>query len=511
MNPLWPHQERGLSQLESLIMQGERDITIAAPTGAGKSRMMADATKFTRLGVGFFCVRRTHTENIRDALEQYGYTVGVRASGYETDKYWEERIQIGSIQTEAARQEKPGYMRPEFHIIQKDEAHLQNNPQADSVLDSHREDGAIILNWTATPLGIYRPGMKLIVAGMNSELRKTGAHLPCHVYAPSEIDMSHVRKVKIGEDFTSGQLKGIISQQVVGNIIEHYNRLNPEQKPCMVMGPDVKGALFIAQQFEDAGIPAASVDGSEVWYRGRRMKSTPENRAMVESDLKSGKLKVLCNRFVYREAVDIPELYHLILACPIGSILSYIQTVGRVLRNHSSLDHVIVQDHGGNWHRHGSPNEDRDWETYWQLNPSVMTQVRSEQHRDHNSGEDGVPEPICCPKCQAIRSGGISCWKCGEQAKRSMRPVIQKNGTLKEMPGVVNKPKRKAPDKPLLVREWERCVMRCKNSDRTLAQARGLFAYENKGMYPQKHWPFMPANRLDWSRKVKDIERGRLN
>jgi len=507
---LWPHQQRGLDGIESLINRGVKDIAVTSPTGGGKSLMMARSCDFTHLGVGFFCVRRTHTENIRDALQGFGKTVGVRASGYETESYWKQRIQIGSIQTEASRRERPGYTQPELHILQLDEAHLQANEQADAVLKPHREAGAITLHWTATPLGIYRPGMELVVAGVNSELRRTGAHLPCHVYAPSEIDMSHVKKVKIGEDFTSGQLKNIISQQVVGNIYEHYDRLNPDRKPCLVMAPDVKGAVYLAEEAEKRGIPAASVDGQEIWYRGERMKSTPENRAMVESALKDGTIKVLCNRFVYREAVDIPELYHLILACPIGSVLSYIQTVGRVLRNHESLDHVIVQDHGGNWYRHGSPNEDRDWQTYWKLNPAVMTQVRMEQNRDHNSGEEGVPEPICCPKCQAIRSGGISCWQCGEQARRSVRPVLQKNGTLKEMVGVVHKPKRKANNKPELVKKWEACVMRCKNSDRTLAQARGLFAYENKGCYPRSDWPYMPLSRLDWSRKIKDIDRGRL-
>jgi superfamily II DNA or RNA helicase len=249
---LWPHQQRGLSEIESLINRGVKDIAVTSPTGGGKSLMMARACDFTHLGVGFFCVRRTHTENIRDALQGFGKTVGVRAAGYETESYWKQRIQIGSIQTEASRCERPEYTQPEFHIVQLDEAHLQANEQADAVLKPHREAGAITLHWTATPLGIYRPGMELVVAGVNSELRRTGAHLPCHVYAPSEIDMSHVKKVKIGEDFTSGQLKNIISQQVVGNVIEHYLRLNPDQKPCLVMAPDVKGAVFLAEQFDKA-------------------------------------------------------------------------------------------------------------------------------------------------------------------------------------------------------------------------------------------------------------------
>ena len=96
-----------------------------------------------------------------------------------------------------------------------------------------------------------------------------------------------------------------------------------------------------------------------MYIDGEEYASDPLKRAEVIDKLRAGDIKVICNRYVMREGIDIPELYHIILATPIGSLSSYVQVVGRALRNHPSLDKVIVQDHAGNFWRHGSANANR--------------------------------------------------------------------------------------------------------------------------------------------------------
>lgn len=508
---LWPHQQRGIDQARNLIERGVKNILVASPTGGGKSRMIHELTNETAHGVAVFSVRRMLTEQLYKGFESAGIPAGVRAAGYAEWKNTQAKVQITSMQTEGSRWESGQWSLPYADLVEVDEAHLQKAGVACKVFEHYQDSGAVRIGFTATPLGISHLYDELIVAGTNSELRETGAHLPCLVYAPSEIDTSSVEKVVTGEDFTAGQIKRIWSQAIYGNVVEHYQNLNPEQKPALLMAPGTAEAVFFAKAFESAGIPAASVDGKEIWYRGERMKANRKNREMVNDALRTGEIKVICNRFVYREAVDIPELYHLILATPIGSILSYIQTVGRVLRNHPSLDHVIVQDHGGSWWRHGSPNQNRDWENYWRESPTLMTRERAEQFINAKSDpENNTPEPICCPKCTTIRSGGISCHACGYQATRSVRPVIQCDGRLTEKTGDIFNKRRQAPDKPDLVKDWVATVMRCKNSGRTFAQARGLFAYEHYGMHPSSEWEYYPKKERDLFRYVKDVPREAL-
>lgn len=509
---LWPHQQRGYDRTCELIDRGVKNILLTSPTGGGKSRLIHELTNETHLGVAVFSVRRMLTEQLYKGFSSAGIPVGVRASGYGSWQNPQAKVQITSMQTEASRWDSDTWSLPYAHIVEVDEAHLQKAETACKVFEHYNNEGAIRIGFTATPLGISHLYDELVVAGTNSELRKTGAHLPCLVYAPSEIDTSAVERVAtIGKDFTTGEIEKVWCQAIYGNVLEHYLNLNPEQKPALLMAPGVQEAVFFAKTFNNAGIPAAAVDGNEIWFRGERMKANRKNRAMANIALATGEIKIICNRFVYREAVNIPELYHLILACPIGSVLSYIQTVGRVLRNHPSLDHVIVQDHGGNWWRHGSPNEDRDWEYYWKENPTLMTRERAEKfHQSKERDDIDAPEPICCPKCHTIRSGGITCHVCGHQADRSVRTVIQRNGKLTEKTGDVFKKRRLAPERPDMVKKWIQCVHRCRNSGRTFAQARGLFAYENYGMYPSSNWEYYPKRESDLFQFVADVPRERL-
>jgi ribosomal protein L32 len=201
---------------------------------------------------------------------------------------------------------------------------------------------------------------------------------------------------------------------------------------------------------------------------------------------------------VLRDGIDIPELYHGILATPFGSIQSYIQTVGRILRSHPSTPEVLLQDHGGNWWRHGSPNADRDWAGVWGLTDYqiVTRQIEKMQQKEE-------AEPICCPECGTVRRSGMECHKCGYRAAKKSRKVIQRNGELKEVTGDIFR-ERKVKCKPDTQKMWERCYYRMKKAGQTFKQAEALFFREHN-YWPPRSLPLMPANPLDWERKVKDV------
>ena len=104
------------------------------------------------------------------------------------------------------------------------------------------------------------------------------------------------------------------------------------------------------------------------------------------------------------ESPDYPLKRIELLACPIGSITSYVQTVGRVLRNHDSLKAVLVQDHGGNWWRHGEPGQSIDWGEYFHMDNAQASKTKQEKIQ---TDEDKCP--IICPNCSAVREGGSVC------------------------------------------------------------------------------------------------------
>jgi len=165
-----------------------------------------------------------------------------------------------------------------------------------------------------------------------------------------------------------------------------------------------------------------------VWVDGVFYKSNQEQRERVIDDWEHGRIKVVWNRFVMREGLDFPWLKHLILATPIGSLTSYIQTVGRVLRYWPHYDEVILQDHGGNYWRHGSPNEQRPWHDLWKYSAKTITDIRLDKQR-----EKPEETPIECPMCHTIRYRNPQCPKCGHMHTSGKRMVLQADGKLKPL------------------------------------------------------------------------------
>ena len=220
---------------------------------------------------------------------------------------------------------------------------------------------------------------------------------------------------------------------------------------------------------------------------------------------KCGNLRIVCNRFVLREGIDWPFLHHGIFATVFGSLTAYIQAGGRILRAHPGLTHVVIQDHGGNWWRHGSLNSDRQW--HLQYTDRIAAGVRESRIRE---GVD--PQPRVCAKCKKCRLYGHTCPFCGYVATYSNRPVLQRDGSLREMRGDVFVKRRVATDSERLRSEWCGRVLACRRSKKptvrstTFAQLEVRFARDNNWRYPPRDWPMMPTSEADWFRPVCDVE-----
>ncbi len=503
---LWPCQIRTLDAIDAAVAAGYRRIVVTLPTGGGKTVIQSEAT--IRMGVPtiWYLNRRMLREQISERIESFGIDHGVRASG--VDPALLKDVQVSSVMTEHSRvfKQKKWELHPAKLVI-VDEAHNQTGAVAQKILDTHEAAGAVSLLFTATPLDMsdLRPD-HLIIGAVNSELRDCGAHVICQTYAPDEPDLRHVKQVKVGEDLTDEEnKKAIMRPGIFGRVFDNWARLNPDGKPAILFGPDVAGSLWFAEQFYAKGVTAAHIDSERIWINGEVLSSDdPENRRHLAEMSRTGQVQVVCNRFVMREGIDWPWLYHGIFATVFGSVTSYLQAGGRLLRAHPSLDHVLLQDHGGNYHRHGSLNSDREWSLG--LTSHMVTSMKQDRMREHK--ED---QPIVCPQCGFVRLRGPSCLQCGHKSERKSRVVVQANGDLKEIEGDIYKPRR-VKELPDTEQIWRKCYMRAKNSKNgmTFRQAEALFFCENF-YYPPRNLPYMPTHEADWFRKVKDVPVNDLN
>lgn len=504
----WPHQLSGVSEALAGISSGQRRLLVTTPTGGGKTRMMLDlAEHFLAEGkpVSLYTNRRILIEQTSRVLAEAGYSHGIRAAGHESDLG--ELLQVSSIQTEHSRSiKRKTWALHHAALVLVDEGHLQTDARTRQILASHLADGAAIVGFTATPLGLREMYDVLIQAGTTSELRACGALVMARHYGPDEPDPKEVRTN--GEDLSEREnVSAIMREGIFGRVLEWYRRLNPEQKPTILFAPGVRESLWFAEQFQGAGIPSAHVDGEDVWIAGQLYRTSRERRQEVLDGSRTGAIRVVCNRFVLREGVDAPWLCHGIFATVIGSLQSYLQAGGRLLRAFPGLEYVTIQDHGANWHRHGSLNADR----VWSLDDDAANVAGRREDRLRSKLER---EPYRCPECGLITVAG-RCFGCGwePQGKKKSRPVIQSDGTLREMTGDIYRARRicKKPNGAAL---WERMYWRSRNGKgrRTFRQAFALFARENHWGWPDPAWPFMPRDiqGLDKFYMVEDVPMERL-
>jgi superfamily II DNA or RNA helicase len=515
VNP-WPHQLKAVEELLPAIAPGKW-ICVTSPTGGGKSKIMEAVCRYAAnngMKVDLKVHRKLLLEQLIGVFERAQVSFGVRAAT-EPKRFAEEKlIQISSMPTEHARckGENPKWRLHDADIVIVDEAHLQVGHSSSKILQQQAANGACIILVTATPIGLP-PVSKLIVAGKNSELRECGSHVPAVVKAPFEFDLSKVRREKTGEYAMGDVTKSVFSQAVVGSILQETKKANPSLRPILIFAPDVQSSIWIAKHFTENGVPTAHIDGSSVWHDGELHKDYDgSKRREVMRLFEAGEIKAVSNRFVLREAVDCPFIYHLVLACPFGSLKTYLQSVGRALRySPTTPDHVLISDHAGNIHRHGSPNLDRDWESIYSMTEEELADEQRE--REKKSDED---PPIICPNCGTVRVSGSRCPEppigCGQESGIKGKVIIQRGGSLRTIKEEELREKYTIKEKSAQ-ELWDEVYWALRNSKKP----RGMNFKQARVLFKKKHgyWPpfglrNMPKNKADESIAVRELQRSEL-
>ncbi len=509
--PLWPHQVSGVNGVFAAEKAGHRRILVASPTGGGKSSIAAYLVRdFLEVGqkVALYTHRKMLAEQLSRVMrEDFGLDHGILAAGYKDER--EKLFQIVSAQTADARTHRREEHKAEqlfdASLVIVEEAHLQAGESMMRIIRKHLEKPkCIVVGITATPIDLGHAYDKLVQAGVNSELRKCGALVAAHHFGPDEPDLKGIKQ-ELGQDLTEEMnKKAIMRKGIFGRVLDNYRTLNPEQRPTILFAPGVAESIWFAEEFEKAGYPWAHIDGESVWIRGELHTTSKGLRQEVLDMVKSGELKGVSNRFVLREGVDLPQLSHGIFATRVGSLQSYLQMGGRLLRAAPGKASCTIQDHGGMWHLHGSLNEDR----HWSLDDTAnrLAGMREEALRSKK-----ISEPVRCMKCSKIGPPGKWCSHCGAdmRGQPKTRIVVQSDGTLRPMEGDVYR-ERKVDDRPEAERLWEKVYYRARNAGFTFSQCRGLYQHENWGMVPPPGTKLMPKKEVDWYRKVADVSRADL-
>lgn len=510
----WPHQlEAATRVIEEL--QTYNAVTLCSATGAGKSDVMwALVQHYLNLGAKILILtnRRMLTRQTMANAQAKGIGFGVRAATLAEHFDTSQDVQISSVQSEIARTiNSSRWERFGADIVLVDEGHLQASGESEKFLRSYLHDRAKIVGITATPVGMSHLYPKLIVAGKPSDCLRCGAHVRAIIKAPFEFDLSKVKRVKTGEYSLGDIRKHVWSQQIVGRVVQSWQQENPSARPTLVFAPGVEESIGLMNDFNNAGFRACHIDATKVCVDGQEYTDTDGSiREDVLGRWRSGDIQVICNRFVLREGIDLPSMYHLVLATPMASIKTYIQSTGRVVRySPETPDHVLITDHAGSYYRFGGgPNRDRDWEQlYYQDEATIEKKIREQAQ------EKPEQDPIVCPYCHTVRHHSIPACPappigCGREAGRRGKFIVQQSGELRR----VNGPNFRAPrirQTPQDQSRWDSLFYAARNSksERSMSFNQVMAFFRKKyGYYPPKNLLRMPVEEATWSRKVKHTE-----
>jgi len=402
------YQNKLIEDTRANFIAGKRRQLLVLPTGGGKTvcfSYMAGAAKDKGLRVWILAHRVELLEQISRTLSGFNVEHGMIAAGYPGN--WRAQVQVASVFTLARRLDR--YQPADLIIV--DEAHHAIAASTwGSVIKAC--PNARLLGVTATPIRLSGEGLndlfECMVQGPTvKELIDMNALSPYRLFAPAGVDLSGVH-TKMGDFVRSELVDAMNKRSITGDAVSHYQRLAPGKR-AICFCCSIEHAENVAAQFREAGITAASIDGS----------MDKVLRQQVLASFSSGDILVLTSCDLVSEGFDVPAIEVAILLRPTKSLGLYLQQVGRALRIFPGKDEAIILDHANAVRTHGFPDDDRDWSL-----------LGSEKRKNTKKSETPVKS---CPVCFATVPSAVTDCQCGHHFEPVAREIEEVEGDLVEM------------------------------------------------------------------------------
>ena len=333
------YQNKLVADARSAIQRGRKAVCCVLGCGGGKSIIqgtIAHLTTARKKRVLFLVHRKELSQQIESTFKMCGVDFKL--------------CSVMMVQTACRRLHK--MPRPDLIIV--DEAHHILSASYIKILDYYK--GVPVLGFTATPSRMNEGGLgavfqELILSVSTEWLIENHYLAPYRYYSVQLADASKLH-TKRG-DYDRAELEELMNKSAIfGGAVENWFKL-ANGKKTIVYCSSIETSKNTVKAFQDAGIAAAHLDGT-----------TPKaERESVVDDFRTGKIKVLSNVDLFGEGFDVPDCEAVVLLRPTKSLTLHIQQSMRSMRydpkNPGKV--AIILDHVGNCHRHGLPDEEREW------------------------------------------------------------------------------------------------------------------------------------------------------
>lgn len=378
MYKLRDYQLEASNAAVNAFKRGIKNGVIIAPTGSGKSLIIADIASKLDSPLLVFCPSKEILEQNVEKYMSYGnidcgiYSASARKKDIN-------RVTFATIGSAINHQEDFDC----FRYILVDEAH-NVNPEGGMYYDFINAKNRVVVGLTATPYRLKSYGMGgcvlrfitrsrprvfqdvLCVIQINDLISKNYL-AKLKYYDVTKMDMRNVASNSTGADYDDKSLKEeYIRSKFYDNLISTVRRLQSPKS-----GIPRKGILVFTRFVEEAKMLTDYIDGC-VMVDGATKK---KDRETIIRDFRSGKIKVIANCGVLTTGFDYPELDTVVIARPTKSLALYYQIVGRAIRKSEGKDGWII-DLCGNYKRFGDVSDLRLEEYPKKNNWCVMSKGR---------------------------------------------------------------------------------------------------------------------------------------
>lgn len=413
---LRPYQADSVESLREGFRQKHTRQVLAAPTGAGKSRIMEHMIRGAMdkgSRIIFICERRILVEQFSAHLDRAGIDHGILMAGH-----WRFRphclVQIASAQTLERMESWPA-----VDVVFIDELHACMRRSVINMLKTR--PNLRVIGATATP---FNPAIgahftNVVSVTTMRQLVADNFLVPFRVFVAKEIDTTGL-KVVAGEWKKDDLEKR--GQQIVGDVVADYVRISNDvfggYRKTICFSCGIAHGAELAQKFNEVGVNAVQISSEDdEEYREEVLKEFANPDSTI---------KMLISVAILSRGFDQSDVDHVILARPLKKSFSeHVQMVGRGARIHPGKQMCVVQDNSGNWLRFAD-----DWETLY--NDGVTDLQGGQDKKPKKEPTKEQKESAKCPKCSVVWAGGDTCLNCGHQ-RTKRNDVVAVPGQMQEI------------------------------------------------------------------------------
>lgn len=400
------YQEAAIEATFDWWRRGGGNPLIVAPTGAGKSVILAEMLR--RMVSGWPGTRAVLATHQKELIQQNFHALtrlwpdapaGIYSAGLNRRQAGR-AITFAGIQTVAKRANEFGFV----DILIVDECHLiprSGATQYQRFIAGLREANPDlkVVGLTATPFrldsGRLDAGEGAIFDGIAYDipipmLVERGYLAPLVSKSPSFVFDTKGLHTRNG-DWIEGEMDArfntdAVTREAVTEIIG----LSGGRKSWLLFCISVDHAENVRDELRRRGITAEMVTG----------KTPSTDRARILSDFKAGRVRAITNVNVLTTGFDAPATDLLAFLRPTQSLGLYMQMAGRALRPADGKENGLVLDYAGNVQRHG---------------PVDAISVADVGSRKKGDGPGEVPGKTC-PECKSIVFiSQMQCPDCGHE------------------------------------------------------------------------------------------------